>query len=145
VAFWRYLVSKETIEVGLGVFSTESSHVVKGQPCHYFVRITNISPEVHAITLIIDICAPEVAHRQDGYYAYFTKHLKVEPRTAIAVEMHYDWLAEAGFTVSGVPSSPDEFQARGGDESQWYVVTALLLGPLGARLDELSILQELQE
>jgi hypothetical protein len=144
-AFWRYLVSKETVEVGLGVFSTESSHVVKGQPCHYFVRIANVSPEVQVISLIIDIHAAEVAPGQDGYYAYFTKHLKVEPRTAIAVEMHYDWLAKASFTLTGVPSPPDEFRVRGGSGPQWYAVTALLLGPLGARLDALSILQELQE
>jgi hypothetical protein len=144
MAFWHYLTSEERLDVGLGLFSTESPRVMKGRPCRYDVRIANASRKAQTVTLIIDIHAADMANRPGGHKAYLAKHLRLEPRAALTVEVHYDWLAEARFFVSGVPSSPDELRSTAGDGPQWSSVNARLLGPGGMPLDALTIYQELQ-
>ncbi len=142
-AFFQYLLSKENIDVGLGLFSAESNLVVRGQQSRYVVRIANMSKEAYDVKLVIDISATEAPEHPEGHYGYFSKRLTAKPRASTPVEVHYDWLAAASFMIDGVPSPPDEFWKGEAGSPQLYSVNAILFDPNGNRLDTLTIYQEL--
>lgn len=142
-AFFQYLLSKESIDVGLGLFSAESRTVVSGRPSRYVIRIANVSKEAHDVKLVIDIYATEVPEHPEGHYGYFSKRLPVKPRTSMSIEVHYDWLTTVSFVIDGVPSPPDEFWKGEVVSPQLYLVNAILFDPRGNRVDGLTIYQEL--
>jgi len=139
-AFLRWLVSKQSIDIGLGIFSAESNVVVLGQPTKYFTRIANVMGEAQDVKLAICVALPKP---QETRYAYFKKSLAVKPYSATAIEVEYDWLTKACFLIDGFSSSPDEFSNGEVDSPQLYSVTAILLDSKGSTVDRLTVFQEL--
>ena len=139
-AFLYYLLSKESIDIGLGTFSAELSVVVPGQPTKYYARIANVVGEVQDVKLAICVAIPEP---QATRYAYFMKSLAVKPHSATAIEVEYDWLTKACFFIDGFSSSPDEFSKGEVDSPQLYSVTAILFDSQGSTVDRLTVFQEL--
>lgn len=142
-AFFRYLLSKERIDVGLGLFSAESSIVMRSQPSRYFVRIANMKTEAQDVKLTIDICSLSLPKDPKGHLGYFAKNLRVEPRRSTAIEVHYDWHKKACFVVEDLRSLPDEFWRGRCDLPQVFSVNALLFNSRGTQVDRLTVYQEL--
>jgi hypothetical protein len=144
-AFFRYLFSKEYLEVGLGLLSAASNLAKPGQPNQYVVRIANASRNPSTLVLTISIKAAKASNLCRGHYAYFTKKLTVQPRTSSTVAIQYDWTVHADIQIDGLPAPPDDFWRGDIDTPQLYSVTALLRDAKGTRLDGLAVYQELTE
>ena len=145
-AFFRYLSSKEELEVGLGLLSATSGIARRGRPNQYVVRIANAgrSPFTFELTISIEcVKAAQPSGPGEGHYAHFTKKLTVQPRTSSSIAIQYDWTVQAEFQIDGVSAPPDNFRRGDIDTPQLYVVAALLRDMKGTRLDKLAVYQEL--
>jgi hypothetical protein len=147
-AFFRYLSSKEELEVGLGLLSATSGIARRGQPNRYMVRIANAGRGPFTCVLIISLKSVKATRRsgpREGHYAYFTKTLTVQPRASSNIVIQYDWTVQAEFQVDGVSAPPDNFWRGDIDTPQLYLVAALLRDVQGTRLDKLAVYQELMQ
>jgi hypothetical protein len=144
VAFVRYLRSRETIDIALGVFEAASSAVVTGQPCRYLIRIANVSETVWHVKLTVEISSCTPANAAAKPSASFTKHCTVLLHGATEIEFHYDWRTTAVFMVDKVASPPDECWVGEIKTLQLYSVSAILADETGKHLDKLDIYQELK-
>jgi hypothetical protein len=145
-AFFRYLSSKEELEVGLGLLSAASGIARRGQPNQYVVRIANAGRGPFTCVLTISIKSVKAAQRsgpREGHYAHLTKTLTVQPCVSSNIVIQYDWTVQAEFQVDGVSAPPDNFWRGDIDTPQLYSVAALLRDVKGTRLDKLAVYQEL--
>jgi hypothetical protein len=142
--FVRYLRSRETVDIALGVFEAASSAVVVGQPCRYGIRITNVSEKAWDVTLTVEISSSAPANSPAQPSACFAKHCAILPRRATEIEFHYDWHTTAVFMVDQVASPPDEFRMGEIKTVRRYVMSAILSDHTGKHLDKLEIYQELK-
>jgi hypothetical protein len=142
--FVRYLRSRETVDIALGVFEAESSAVVVGRSCRYVIRIANVSEKAWDVTLTVEISlsAPATSAAQPS--ACFAKHCAILPQRATEIEFHYDWRTTAVFMVDQVASPPDECWMGQIKTLQLYSVSAILYDDTGKHLDKLDIYQELK-
>jgi hypothetical protein len=144
-AFFRSLLSKEELTVGLGLLSAASNIATKGQVNQYIVRIANAGRNCAEFLLTFHIKAANISVPSQGHHASFTKKLTVQPHLASTITMQYDWMAHADFQVDGALSLPDDFSRGEIDTPHLYSVTVLLCDSKGTRLDALTIYQELTD
>jgi hypothetical protein len=142
-ALLKYLFTRDRVDIGLAQLSTASAAAARGGENRYDVTITNARPQASDVTLSLDIYAVDPPPNADGHYAYFVKRLNVPPRASTHVEIHYDWLTNAGFLVHSLPSPPDHLWRGTLDRPAWYSVNAILLDPGGKRLDLVTVYQQL--
>ena len=140
VAFIRYVRSRDTIDIALGVFEAASAAVVVGQPCRYVIRIANVSEKVWDVKLTVEISSCTPANASAKPSASFTRHCTVLLHSATEIEFHYDWRTTTVFMVDKVASSPDEFRMGEIKTGQRYVVSAILCDHTGKHLDKLTFI-----
>jgi hypothetical protein len=144
-AFVQYLMTREYIDVGLGYLGSDASVAVRGQPSRYIIRVANVRDKVWRGMVVIDIISAEGSNPRQERYASFATQLTVEPRSATAIEIQYDWLAQVAFVIDGSVSSPDEFcQGRVTQLAQRWAVHAVLMDMRRERLDQLTIYQRME-
>jgi hypothetical protein len=142
-AFFRYLRSQESIQVGLGLFAAASNIAVIGQPNRYKVRVANASQDSRNVILGIDIYAVDVPRHPEGHYGFFTKLLTVKSGSCSTIAIQYDWLTTACLLIDDLSSPPDDIWRGEARRPQRYSVTAALFDIQHTRLDALTIYQEL--
>lgn len=143
IAFLRHLLTRDTVEIGLGQLSAASRVAVRGRQNRYLVTICNARAEPRDLTLAIDIYAVDPPTHPTGHYAHFSKRLTARPLASTPVEVQYDWLTDAGFVVGKMRSPADDLWRGTLDRSTRYAVNAILLHPSGKRLELLTVYQEL--
>jgi hypothetical protein len=141
-AFCQYLRTPEDIQLGLGLFSANTSTVELGRPSQYRMRIANVSRDTQTVKVSIEIYAMNTLQGSEEHCGYMTKTLTLQPRTSATLQVQYDWLAQACFVLNGTPSLPDEFWNKSVPPPQLRSMHALLLDPEGNCLDRLTIYQE---
>jgi hypothetical protein len=144
VAFVRYLRSRETIDVALGMFEAASSAVVVSVPCRYRVRLVNVSEKVCDVKMAVEISSGTPAHSAAKPCARFAKQCSIPANCATEIEFHYDWGSAVMVTIDHVASPPDEFWLGEIKPQQRYRLSAILSDHTGKHLDQLVIYQELQ-
>jgi hypothetical protein len=144
VAFVHYLRSQETIGLALGVFESSSSTVMVGRPCHYRIRIANVSETVWDVKVTLEISSSTPAHPAAKPSARFATHCTILPHRTTEVGFHYDWHASAGVIVDKVASPPDECWMGEIQTAPRYRVSAVLSDQTGKHLDRLDMYQELK-
>jgi len=142
-ALLRYLLSYEQLEVALGLFSAASNTAVAGQLNRYTVRVINVSDFPQRCSLSIDIYATNLPRHPEGHYAYFTKHLTVDPGSLSVIGIEYDWRTRARFIRGGTSFAPDDLWRGGIGGYQFYSVTARVCDAQRKQLDHLTVYQEL--
>jgi hypothetical protein len=83
VAFMRYLRSQETIAIALGLFEASSSTVMVCWPCHYMIRIANISTKVQDVKVTLAILSSTPANstaKPAACFAKFVRFSQVAPQ-----------------------------------------------------------------
>jgi hypothetical protein len=144
VAFRRYLCSRDTIDIALGLFESASPTVMTGRLCRYVVRIANVSEMAAPVQVIIQISSMSAANVPAPPSVNFASHCTVPPRRAVTREWRYDWRNTAVFIGDQRASPPDTFWIGELPTPQRYVVNAILSDLTGKRFDQLDIYQELQ-
>jgi hypothetical protein len=144
-AFVGQLLSRDRVEVALGLLAARSRVARRGLPNVYIVRIANLAGEPRAVTLRVEIVSAAGRTRPGGHRASLAKALRVRPRAATEVEIRYDWLGSASAVVDGIRLSPDAFEQGGANAPGLYSVSAVLLDARGQQPDRLTIYQELAE
>jgi hypothetical protein len=144
VAFRRYLRSRDTIDIALGLFEAASSTIMVGRPCRYVIRIANVSEKVAPVEVIIQMSSLAAANVPAPPSVHFARHCTIPPRRVVAIECHYDWRCTAVFIVDQIACPPDKFWMGEIKTGQRYVVSAILSDHSGKHLDQLDIYQELQ-
>ena len=140
VAFGRYLRSRDTIDIALGLFEAASSGVTVGRSCRYTIRIANISEKVWDVKLTVEISLYIKTSLAAEPCARFTKHCSILPSRATEIEFHYDWRSTVTVMVDKVTSPPDACWQRQINDPQRYIVSAILADHNGKHLDTLEIL-----
>jgi hypothetical protein len=143
VAFQRYLCSRDSIDIALGMVEASSSRVSIGQPCRYVIRLANVSAQVQTVKVTLEMSLHRAAPMSAELAASFTKHCTALPRRATQVECQYDWRSAAVFVVDSTVSPPDEFCEGEIKTLQRYRVRTILCDHRGKWLDHLDIYQEL--
>jgi hypothetical protein len=143
VALFRYLLTRDAVDLGLGQLSAASGVAVRGQANRYAVNIASTRSEPVNVTLAIDIGAINAPALPDGQSAHVSKRLTALPGASTRVEIEYDWNTKAVFFVRDTPFPPDEIAAATLDVSARYAVTVTLVDSRGHRLDRLTVYQEL--
>ena len=141
VALFRYLLTRDAVDLGLGQLSAASGVAVRGQANRYAVNIASTRSKPVNVTLNVDIGA--INGLPDGQSAHFSKRLTALPGASTRVEIEYDWNTKAVFFVRDTPFPPDEIAAATLDVSARYAVTVTLVDSRGHRLDRLTVYQEL--
>src|SRR5688572_25769943 len=142
IAFFRHLLGKQVVEIGLGQLRAESAVAVRGRQNRYLITISNARAEPRDVTLTIDIYA-EPPTDSTAHYARFSKRLRARPRGSTAVDVRYDWLGGADFVVGDMRAPADDLWRGGPHRSSAYSVNASLLDPSGHRLERLTVYQTL--
>ncbi len=140
--FFRSMCAKEDCRVGLGLLSAASNVARKGQSSRYMVRIANAGRDRLDVRLTIAICAGKLPGACAGHDVSFTKRLTVQPCSALALAIEYDWIAPAMFHPDGDALPADDFWSGTVDTPQLYAVTAVLCDLEGRRLDGLTVYQD---
>jgi hypothetical protein len=143
VAFRRYMCSRDTVDIALGLFEAASSTVMAGHLCRYVVRIANLSEKAVPVQVIIQISSMSAANVPAPPSVNFGSHCTVPPRRAMALEWHYDWRNTVVLLVDQMASPPDTFWIGEVPTGQRYIVSAILSDHAGTHLDQLDIYQEL--
>jgi hypothetical protein len=141
-----YLTSKETVDLGLGLFSAESRAVVPGVVHRYLARLASARSGPSSVTLSIDILAVGMPIGGGDCYARFGRGLIVPGGGSTAVTIEYDWLDRASFILGGACFAPDEFQRApvGPGSPRMFAIRASLLSGQSRVLDAVTIYQALE-
>jgi hypothetical protein len=142
-AFVRYLLVKQDLEVGLGLFSAASAVARQGQPNRYVVRVANATRHSLELTLTIRVKAAKTVDPSEQHHASCTKGMTVPPRLSTTITIECDWMGQVDFRIDGVSSPPDDFWRGEIEMPQFCSLTALLCDKTKAQLDALTIYQEL--
>jgi hypothetical protein len=145
VAFVRYLRMRETIDVALGVFEAESSTVAVGRPCHYLIRIVNVSHKLLDVNLILEWISNPAPDHPTRPSARVEKYLTIPPLGAMALECHCDWGTSAIFAGDTGATPAHSFWVGEMKPQQLSIVRATLCDMTGNALDTLEIYQERRE
>lgn len=134
------LLSRQELDVAIGLLTAESKVATKGQKNLYVVRLANRRCAPRLIHLTIDVCAADVLERSKGCAAHFSQSFTVQPCTAMTIAFQYNWTGEAYFHCNGATFPPESYREGVVLMPQRYAVTAIL-SEAGRRLDKLTVYQ----
>lgn len=110
----------------------------------YFLKITNISPKVYRVGILIEFLRGD-KNNKENLYASFLREIEILPKSGIELKIDYDWKDKFYLYNGNEIGSPDSLKKKvqEPEEGRFYIRASLV--DKGAILEKMQICQILKK